>query len=82
MTTDESFTLDPCYPPSADSLHVLLHKRMAQFLALRKAQSEVRDLLDDLEYLDNRIEVARQCVQDEMDNGSCGFGTTDDFYHP
>lgn len=82
MIADEPLPLDPCYPLQSDSLHALRHKRLAQFLALKKAQSEVRILLDDLEYLDHRIEVARECVQDEMNNGSCGFGSTADFYQP
>lgn len=80
MIDDEPFTLDPCYPPSCDSLHALRHKRMAQFLALRKAQSEVRDLADDLDYLDYRIEIARKCVQDELRN--CEVRATAEFYHP
>lgn len=81
MTDDQPFTLDPCYPPSCDSLHYLRHKRMAQFLALRKAQSDVRSLLDDLEYLDSRIEVARKCVQDEMRFDPCSFSDIADCYH-
>ncbi len=77
MTDDQPFILDPCYPPSFVSLHALRHKRLAHFMALKKGQSDDRDLLD---YLDYRIELARECVQEEV--RKCEFRATADFYHP
>jgi len=81
MITDELFTLDPCYPPICVSLHELRHKRIVKSLALRKAQDDVRNLLDEVEYLDYRIENARECFMEEMSNDQCRFDVNADYYH-
>jgi len=76
MIDNQRIALSPCYSP----LHELRQKRTDKSLALLKAQAEVRSLLDDLEYLDYRIETVRECFMDEMAKHSCRFDPSEDFY--